>query len=767
MKDVDQPDPANPINYTPIGGNTTRIDSLGKVTGKTRFAVDIVMPGMLHGYVLRSPHHHARLLKLDTSEAIKLPGVVRIITATDIPGINELVGYSVGEPILTPPGETVKQKGAPVALVVAHSLAQAQQAASYIHAEYEPLPHIFDAAAAIQPEAFKIYPKGNVLSDYKLAHGDLQAAYALSDIILETEYLTSMQEHSAMECEATLGYLDEQARVTVIGGTHEPHWQRGYIAQTLGIDPASVRVIMPPTGGSFGGRQDPWPLVAAGLMTYLLRLPVRLAYSRREVFDATPKRHAYCVNLKIGATANGYLTGIQARIDANTGGYDSAGYWIPNYAVTASGGAYEWRAVDAYARAVFTNVGKCGQFRGFGTPQSVFALECTLDELSQRLGADPLELRLKNCLQQNHTSFLGYPVAESLGYTEVLNSIRPRFQELIAESQEFNQQQVNSPYSMGVGLAGMWYRFGKSGDLRIETHSELASDGHFVVYCSAPDYGQGISTVMVQLAADSLGVPLHCIELVNADTALTPDSNVQGASRATYFIGSSVRNATATLKREIFAVAAEMVDHDPADLILEANCVTARSNPVCSVSLQAVAEEFDRLGKTRRVVGVFDLSSQFPEQTRPEYLPLITTGAQAVQLVVDRLTGLVQVKHIVAAHDVGRTINLSDAHGQIQGAILMGLGSALSEEYLPGITTGFADYILPNINAMPEMEVLLVEVPSYYGPLGAKGLGETAILPTAPAIVNAISRAIKARIRRIPATPERVLAAIRESRIIV
>jgi CO/xanthine dehydrogenase Mo-binding subunit len=508
-------------------------------------------------------------------------------------------------------------------------------------------------------------------------------------------------------------------------------------------------------------------LVAAGLSTYLLRLPVRLAYSRREAFDATPKRHAYCVNLKIGATTHGSLTGIQARIDANTGGYDSAGYWIPNYAVTASGGAYQWQAVDAYARAVFTNAGKCGQFRGFGTPQSVYALECTLDELSQRLGADPLELRLKNCLQQNAISFLGYPIAESLGYTEVLNSIRPRYQEFIAESREFNRQQADGTYSMGVGLAGMWYRFGKSGDLRIETHSELASDGHFVIYCSAPDYGQGISTVMVQLAADSLGIPRHCIELVNADTALTPDSNVQGASRATYFIGSSVRNATANLKREIFAVTAEMVDHDPSDLILEANCVSVRNNPGCSVSLEAVAEEFDRLGKARRVVGLFDLSPQFPKQTRPEYLPLITTGAQAVQLVVDLLTGLVQVKRIVASHDVGRTINPSDAIGQIQGAIMMGLGSALSEEYLPGVTTGFTDYILPNVNAMPDIEVLLVEVPSYYGPLGAKGLGEAAILPTAPAIVNAISRAIERRIRRIPAIPERVLAGIRGRQLIV
>ena len=239
----------------------------------------------------------------------------------------------------------------------------------------------------MQPGAVQIYPAGNVLNTFTLAHGDLQAAWEASETFVETDYHTAFQEHSTLERETTLGYIDEQGRVTVIGGTHEPHWQQGFIAQTIGLTPEQVRVIVPPTGGSFGARQDPWPLVAAGLMAYLLRCPVRLAYSRTEVFDATPKRHPYDVKLKIGARADGSLTGIHVRINANTGGYDSAGYWIPNYAVTASGGPYRWQAVDAYAQTVYTNAAKCGQFRGFGTPQSVFALECTLDELAEKLKA--------------------------------------------------------------------------------------------------------------------------------------------------------------------------------------------------------------------------------------------------------------------------------------------------------------------------------------------------------------------------------------------
>jgi CO/xanthine dehydrogenase Mo-binding subunit len=747
------------LSRSTVGGSTQRFDTALKVTGQTQYVEDISMPGMLHAYVLRSPQHHARLLSINTTKARMLPGVVRVITAKEIPGENALTGYSQDEPVLTPVGETLKQKGAPVALVVADSLAEARRASAAIEVSYESLPYFFESGEALSPLAVELYPNGNVLSVFQLAHGDLPKAFSGSDTVVETEYRTAFQEHSTLEREVTLGFIDQDGILTVLGGTHEPHWQVNHIAAALGINPSGVRVILPPTGGSFGARQDPWPLVAAGLMAYLVQKPVRLAYSRREVFDATPKRHPYRVHMKIGAKAGGHLTGIQVIIDANTGAYDSAGYWIPNYAVTASGGAYTWQAVQAFAQAIYTNGPKCGQFRGYGTPQSTFALECTLDELSEELKIDPLELRLKNILSQGDISFLGYPVGESLGYMEVLETLRPSYQDYLEEAQLFNT--CNTEIQMGVGLAGMWYRFGKSGSLRIETRAELAQDGHFIIYCSAPDYGQGITTVMSQLAAEGLGVSRDCIELVNADTARTPDSGIQGASRATYFIGSSVLNAVKNLKEQMFSVAAEMIDLDPSRMLLSADCIYSQDNPSCLVSLAAVAAELDHLGKSRLVTGVFDLSPQFPIEMRPEYIPLIVTGAQLAQVIVDMETGHVRVIRIAAAHDVGRVINPTDAVGQIQGAIVMGVGSALTEEYIPGISSGFTDYILPMVHEAPEIEVFLVEVPSFYGPLGAKGLGEAAMLPTAPAVINAVSRAIGVRIRRIPATPPRVLSTIR------
>ncbi len=761
MTHPEVPSGVDALDRKTVGGSALRIDSIQKVTGQTHYVEDMDLPGLLHVCVFRSPFDHARLLELDMAGAARLPGVVRILTAADIPGDNSLAGYSLDEPILTPVGSTLRQKGAPIALVAAQTIQAARKAAASIRAAFQELPPVTTILEALQPDAIKLYPGGNILNTYQIKHGDLEAAFFEAEKILEAEYQTSFQEHAALEREAALGYCDETGQITVVAGTHEPHWQKGYIAQTLGIDPAWVRVIVPPTGGSFGKRQDPWPLVAVGLVTYLLRKPARLAFSRREVFDATPKRHPYHIHLKIGATQAGRLTGIRARIEANTGGYDSAGYWIPNYAVTAIGGAYHWRAVDASARSMYTNGPKCGQFRGYGTPQSAFALECCLDEMAQMLSIDPLEFRMNNLLAQDEKSFLGYPVAESLGYQEVLEAIRPSYVKFQKEAQTFNAGASRSIYKMGVGLAGMWYRFGKSGSLTVETHAELSVDGEIVIYCSAPDYGQGISTVMVQLAAETMGVPRERIRLVNADTALTPDSGIQGASRATYFIGSSVVRAAENLVAEMLAVAAELLDHDPSDLVIDQDRIAVKSDQSVYAAFDTLAEEFDRIGKSRKVIGLFDLSPQFPEATRPEYIPLFVTGAQAAQVLVDMETGQVTVKRVAAAHDVGQVINPIDAVGQIQGAMLMGLGTALLEEYQPGLSTGFSDYILPMIQAVPEIDVHLVEVPSYHGPLGAKGLGEAAILPTAPAIINAISRAINVRLRRLPATPERILARIR------
>lgn len=739
-----------------------RTDSLHKVTGQALYVEDMAIPDRLYVKVVRSPHHHARLCGLDVSRAARLPGVRRILTWADIPGINGFPDYSVEEPVLTPVGATLRMLGAPIALVVAESPEQGQAALEAVQADLDPLPYTFEAEEALRPGAYPIAGEANVLATYQIKHGDLQAAFAASDLVLEASFQTAFLEHAYLERESLLGYIDEEGRVTVVGGSHQPYNQRRFIAEVLKLPLDQVRVITPPTGGSFGGKQDPWPFTAVGLAVYHLRQPVLLVYSRSESMLASPKRHPYRVNYRIGATRTGELTGVHVRIDCNTGGYDSGGRFIPNYAVTAAGGAYRWRAVDGLARSVYTNGPKAGQFRGFGTAQSTFALECALDELTEKLGLDPLEFRLRNSLRPAEETFLGYSLPDDIGYRQVLEAIQPHFNQFAQDAGAYNQTHARDPLRRGVGLSGMWYRFGKSGGLKIEAHAELARDGHFIIYCSAPDYGQGTNTTMSQIAAAALGVGRDRVEIVNADTARVPNSDVQGASRATFFVGGAVKKVAETLVQAIFGVAAELLDTPASNLVLANDRVTAKEPPGQEVSLVEVAREFDRMGRSRRVADAFDLSPAFPIETRPEYLPLFITGAHLADVLVNLETGVVQVQRMVAVHDVGHVVNPLDASGQVEGAMVMGLGAALLEEYVPGQTTGLINYHLPNVLSMPEIQVILVEVPSSFGPYGVKGLGEAALLPSTPAIINAVSRAIEKRIRSIPATPERVLAAIQK-----
>lgn len=751
--------------YPVVGKEYRRMDAVDKVTGHAKYAEDIVMPGMLHGKVLRSPHHHARLIALDKTQAEKLPGVIRIITAEDVPGENGLGDYSRDEPILTPLGDTARMMGAPIAIVVAETPQQARAAAQAINVTYEVLPHVFTSDEALAENAYPIYPHGNILTQYNVKHGDLDSAFNESDLMLETHYQTAFVEHSALEREASLAYIDDEGIVTVICANHEPYWHRNYIASTLALEPTQVRVITPPIGGSFGGKQDPMPAVTVGLASFLTRKPVRIAYSRKESFAATPKRHPYDLRFRIGAKQDGQFTGIHVRINANTGGYDAHGQYIVHFAVTGSGGAYRWQAVDSHAQTVYTNGPKAGQYRGFGTTQSTFALECTLDELAQKLNMDPLELRLKNAIEQSSISFLGYLIGESVGYTEVLKTLQPRFQEYLKDAEAYNiaAREKGEHFRKGVGLAGMWYRFGKSGTLKVEAHCELATDGRFVVYATAPDYGQGSNSMLTQFAAEILEAPRNRIELVNADTALAPDSGIQGASRSTFFVGGAVCKAAGNLRKSIQSVASEFLDCNPTDVTFSEDKVHSKQNPARTIPLSEIATEFDRMGRNRRVPGFFDLTEQFPDGKRPKYVPLFCTGAQIAEVLVNLKTGIVQVERIVVSQDTGKTVNPVDTQGQIEGAVMMGVGTAIMEEVIPDATTSFASYYVPTVKSMPKIETHLVEVASLHGPLGVRGIGEAVMTPTAPAIINAISRAVGQRIREIPATPERVLEAITKS----
>jgi aldehyde oxidoreductase len=741
-----------------IGGATERHGGWERVSGTALFAEDIVMPGLHYLRVVRSPHFHARLLGIDTAPALAVPGVVRVLTAADVPGENGLSDYSFDEHLLAPVGGTVRMVGDPVALVIGATREAAGGGEKAVRVEYSPLPHVFDVDRALEPGALLIHQEGNLLSEDAVETGDMERARREAEVTVEAGYATSFQAHAAMEREAVVAYVEESGCITVIGANHEPHWDRAHLSRILGVPLERVRIVTPPIGGSFGGKQDIWPLAAAALAAYHLRAPVQLAYTRHEVMTAAPKRHPYTVHCVVGAKRDGTLAGMEFDARINKGAYDSAGRYLPQYAVVTSVGPYRWQAVRARARALYSNGPKGGQFRGFGTPQAAFAMECTLDELSGRLGMDPLELRKRNALRDGETSGLGYPAGESLDYRAVLDAVAPDYREATLRVESFN---AHAPPALrrGVGVAGMWYRFGKFGRPLSRAEIEIGLDGRFTVFSSSSEYGQGIETVFTQLAAERLGVSRAALRLVNADTAQTLDGDVTGASRSTYWVGGAVADAARRLRERILSVASGMLGRPVDRLSLDDQGVRAESG---AVALSAVAKKMEQDRVPRRVEGIMDLRDRFPGNDSAEsYLPMFLTGVHVAEVEVDTDTGLARALSISAAHDVGRVINRRDTEGQIEGAVVMAMGSVLMEELVPGRSLGFSTYMIPTARSVPEIRVRLVETPSRYGPFGAKGLGEAAMLPTAPALVNAISRAVGARVRRLPATSERVLEAIR------
>lgn len=800
------------VSGRPLGGDLTRHDGWGRVSGETRYAGDIALcvPDMHHLAFVRSPHFHAQILSLDPGPALAIPGVVKVLTAADVPGENfGLGGYSQDEHLLAPVGGKVRMLGDPIALVIGRTPEAAEAGADAVQVEFAVLPHTFDVTDALAAGAIRIH-ESNLLATAEAHTGDAAAALARSDVVVSATYRTTFQAHMAMERESAVAYWDADGLLTVICGSHEPHWNRAYLSTILGLPVERIRVINPPMGGSFGGRQDVYPMAAAALAAYHLRKPVKLAYSRREVMDAAPKRHPYTLRGTVGgrwadpgqlrpadgippaepgkrpqaptrahpsaaeaasqfqaaglqpltSSAIPLLTALQLEIEANTGAYDSAGRYIADYAVVASVGPYRWPGVDVRASVLYSNGPKAGQFRGFGTPQAVFATECLLDELCQQLGADPLEFRLHNLLTDGDRTGTGLPVGEALGIRPVLEALQEDYREMIARAAAFNADPVRGSRRRGVGLAAMMYRFGKYGTARSQAEAELGLDGRFTIYASAAEFGQGIETVFTQLAAETLGVSRAVVRLVNADTARTLDGDVTGASRATYWVGSAVVDAARRLAAALLTTAAELLDRPPDDLALSDDAIRSCSDAGLILPLTEVAAEMARAGQPRRIRGVMDLTRQYPDDHGADYLPFFLTAAHLADVEVDLETGKPTVKLIVAAHDVGKVINPRDAAGQVEGGVVMGLGSALIEEFVPGVSRGFSTYALPTITSVPEIRVRLVEMPGRHAAFGVKGLGEATFLPTPPAIINAVSRAIGVRIRQTPATPERILAAL-------
>jgi CO/xanthine dehydrogenase Mo-binding subunit len=685
-------------------------------------------------------------------------GVERIFTAGDIPGKNRIGIITKDQPVLA--GDVVRSVGDPVALVAARSEEAGEEAAGRVRVVYEDLPFVSNPEEALKPYAPPIHEKGNLLLEFHVVKGDVDAGFKEADVIAEETYATTWIEHAYLEPDAGIAYLDEAGRITVVCPTQNIHYDQKDVAAALNLPLEKVRVIQSATGGGFGGRLDLTVQCFLALAVYHLRRPVRLVYSREEVFQGTSKRHPLRIRYKSGATRDGTLTAVEADILGDTGAYASYGVAVCNRSAVHATGPYRVPNVRVRSQMVYTNNSWSGAMRGFGVPQMAFAHESQMDLLARELKMDPVEFRLTNALRAGDETPTGQTLAASVGIGETLRRIKEW-----RDQQSFSREDMQRPYiRKGLGVGCMWYGIGNTGVPNPSTaQTEIGPDGEIRLLTGAADMGQGSDTTLLQIASEALGVGMDGIRLIGGDTALTTDAGASSASRQTYISGNAVLNSVKDLRQVILKEASLILRVAEGDLFLEDGIVRARSNPSVCLSVREVAR---RSGKLLRGEGFFDPETTRVDPKTGQGIPYSTYAfaTHLAEVEVDIETGKVRVSRVVACHDVGKAIHPKNIRGQIAGGVTMGLGFALMEEYVPGETASFVDYLIPTVKDIPEVIPIIVEDEEPTGPFGAKGVGEPALIPTAPAILNAVADAVGQRVYQLPANLERVLDAVKKNK---
>jgi nicotinate dehydrogenase large molybdopterin subunit len=739
-----------------VGTNVRRVGSLERVTGEALFAADIHMGGVVTLLALRSDRPHARIVNIDLAPALETPGCLRIFTADDIPGRNRLGIINKDQHLLA--DHKVRCIGDPIALVAAETLEAAQQAVESIRVIYEDLPAVLDPEEALRPGAPLIHENGNLLGRRVVKRGSPEEAFKQADVVVERIYTTPHIEHTYLEPDAGLAYVDPDGTVVVHASTQNPHYDQKDVADLLGIDENKVRIVQAATGGGFGSKLDLNVQGFVGLAAYLLNRPARMVYTREEAYLCTSKRHPLKIHYKSGATRDGRLIASDVRILGDTGAYASYGLAVVTRSAVHATGPYEVPNLYAEAQFVYTNNPMAGAMRGFGVPQIAFAHESQMDLLAEALEMSPLEIRLRNCWRIGSLTSTKQELTASVGIRATLEAVAPYYH----QSVNGERADLDPHVRRGVGIGSMVYGIGNTGMQNPATaHVELNADGRITVFSGAADMGQGCWTVLSQIAAEELGLSPEEIRLVAADTRLTASAGASSASRQTYISGNAVLDAAKKLKELLLTEAAMILKIGRDDLIVEAGQVYSRTNPEKAVSFERIARRAHRTGLPLKWQGYFDPATTSLDPETGAGIPYATYAfaTHVAEVEVNMLSGEVRVLRIVAAHDVGKAINPRSVHGQIYSGVAMGLGFALMEEFVPGTTESLKDYHIPSCGDMPEVVPVIVEDPEPTGPFGAKGVGEPALIPTAPAVLNAIADALAVRIYDLPANLERVIKA--------
>lgn len=742
-----------------VGARLVRLDGKKKVSGEEIFGADEIPAGSLGVRVIRSPHHRAQFHFGDLEKFVRdHSGLVAVLTAKDVPGVDcyGVIPKFADQPVFA--HREARYRGEAVASVVGEAEALEMLDLTTFPIRWEELPPIVTIDAALAPGADRIHAhrEQNVLVRGRVVRGDVEQALANADSVVDGEYETGFVEHAYIEPEAGFARRVGDS-IEIQACTQSPYMDRADIAKILGIAPEKVRIIPTAVGGGFGSKLDLSVQPFVVLVAWKLDRPARMVYSRTESIVSTTKRHPARMRLRAGATRDGHLTALDFTADFNTGAYSSWGPTVAGRVPVHASGPYRVPNYRALTRAVHTNLVPAGAFRGFGVPQAAIAQEQLYDDLAEKVGMDPLEFRILNALENESPTVTGQVLGEGVGIRACFEALRPKWQYARAQAKQFNAR-AQGALRRGVGVAGMWYGCGNTSLPNPSTvRIGLKPDGRIALHQGAVDIGQGSNTIVTQICADAVGAPITHFDLISGDTAITPDCGKTSASRQTFVTGKAAHMAGSQLRDQILKLAGACqcgsIEFGNDTLTVTENG-ERKKIPLREMPL-------DHHGYVITCEANFDPPiTPLDENGQGTPYAVYGFGAHMAEIEVDVELGTVRVLHVTAAHDVGRAINPTLIEGQIEGGVAQGLGMALMEEFFPGKGENLHDYLIPSAGDIPPVESILIEDPSPIGPFGAKGIGEQAVIPTAPAILNAIYNAIGVRIHKVPATPDRVRAAI-------
>jgi CO/xanthine dehydrogenase Mo-binding subunit len=747
-----------------VGHSPARPDAADKAGGHELYVCDMTLPRMLHAAVVRSTRPHARVLALETAAARAMPGVAAVLTARDIPGRNVIPIVFDDQPCLA--DGVVRYVGEALALVAAATRDQARAAAAAVQVTYADLPALTDMRAARAPGAPAIYKENNIFKELHIKRGDAAAARARCAAVVTHTYRTPPQEHAYLETQGMLAVPQPGGVIQIFGSMQCPFYVREGVAAVLGTPLGATHVTQTSTGGGFGGKEDvpSLPAAHAALLACHTRRPVRLIFERDEDIVCTSKRHAALIRSTYGADRAGVLQAISIEYLVDGGAYATLSPIVLFRGVVHAAGPYRCANVQVDGYAVATNHVPAGAFRGFGSPQVLFAAERQMDELARQLTLDPIELRRRNLLRAGDATITGQTLHASVGATDTLDTAlafvreHPVARPASASHLKYGRGISTIYYGVGLGVGGEFLA-------RTGATIQINHDGSVVFAVGTTEIGQGMKMVLAQIVAEALGAPLAAVEMLPTDTTRVPDSGPTVASRATTMSGNALLDAAAQLRARMCGVAAEVLTVPPPQIALHNGRVYADGAPAALTFAELV-----HACAVRRV----SLSAQgwhhprklsFDWQTgQGDAYVVFAFATNIAEVLVDERTGATTVLRVTAAHDVGKAINPSGVEGQIEGGTLQGIGYALTEEIVQArgviVNPHFSTYIIPTACDMPEIVPLIIEHPYPDGPFGAKGFGEQPLMGVAPAIANAVCAATGVPLHELPLTPERVWAAL-------